>query len=76
MLWLYKRIIFGEISNSQVNKLVDLNKSELVILTVLAFVSIVFGFYPDPLLGTTSTSVEVLINLFNENIKIYTANSL
>ena len=76
MLWLYKRIIFGEISNSQVNKLVDLNKSELVILTVLAFVSIVFGFYPDPLLSTTSTSVEVLINLFNENIKIYTANSL
>ena len=76
MLWLYKRIIFGEISNSQVNKLVDLNKSELVILTVLAFVSIVFGFYPDPLLGTTSTSVEVLINLFNENIKIYTAKSL
>ena len=76
MLWLYKRIIFGEISNSDVNKLVDLNKSELVVLSVLALVTIIFGFYPDPLLSTTSTSVEVLINLFNENIKIYTASNL
>jgi|TARA_B100000929_G_scaffold285103_1_gene268249 NADH-quinone oxidoreductase subunit M len=76
MLWLYRRIVFGEITNTEVKKLVDLNKSEMIILTALAFVSIMFGFYPDPLLSTTSASVEGLIELFNTNIKIYTASNL
>ena len=76
MLWLYKRIVFGEIKNSEVSKLIDLNRSEMIILSILAFVSILFGFYPDPLLSTTSTSVEGLIDLFNTNIKIYTAVNL
>ena len=76
MLWLYRRIVFGEITNSEVKKLVDLNNSEMIILSVLAFVSIMFGFYPDPLLSTTSASVEGLIELFNTNIKIYTASNL
>ena len=76
MLWLYKRIVFGEITNLEVNKLVDLNKSELLILSVLAIVSIFFGFYPDPLLSTTTSSVDGLIDLFNTNIKIYTVGNL
>ena len=76
MLWLYKRIVFGEITNVEVNKLVDLNKSELLILSVLAIVSIFFGFYPDPLLSSTSASVESLIDLFNSNLKIYAASNL
>ena len=76
MLWLYRRIVFGEITNAEVKKLVDLNRSEMIILTTLAFVSILFGFYPDPLLSTTSSSVEGLINLFNTNLKIYTASTL
>ena len=76
MLWLYRRIIFGEITNTEVKNMSDLNKPELIILTILAIVSIIFGFYPDPLLSTTSTSVESLIDLFNQNIKIYTVNNL
>tara|TARA_B100001123_G_scaffold378510_1_gene446664 strand:- start:136 stop:1101 length:966 start_codon:yes stop_codon:yes gene_type:complete len=76
MLWLYRRVVFGEITNTDVNKLIDLNRSELIILSILAFVSIVFGFYPNPLLSTTSASVDSLINLFNANINTYTANNL
>ena len=76
MLWLYRRIIFGEIKNPGVNKLIDLNRSEMIILSVLAFVSILFGFYPDPLLSTTSVSVQRLIDLFNTNINIFTASNL
>ena len=76
MLWLYRRVVFGEITNSEVQKLKDLNSSEIIILSVLAIVSIIFGFYPDPLLNTTSVSVEELIDLFNRNLKTYTANNL
>ena len=76
MLWLYRRIVFGEITNAEVKKLVDLNKSEMVILSALAIVTILFGIYPDPLLSTTSASVEGLIDLFNTNLKLYTASNL
>ena len=76
ILWLYRRVIFGEITNPEVKNLQDLNKSETIILTFLAIVSILFGFYPDPLLSTTSTSVDGLINLFNSNLNTFTANSL
>ena len=62
--------------NDLVNKLLDLNSSEMFILSSLALASILFGFYPDPLLSTTSSSVEGLIDLFNTNIKIYTASNL
>ena len=76
MLWLYRRVVFGEITNTEVNKLKDLNKSEMIVLTVLAITSIFFGFYPDPLLSATSVSVEGLIELFNSNLNTYTAENL
>jgi len=76
MLWLYRRIVFGEITNTEVKKLTDLNRSEMIILSALAIVTILFGIYPDPLLSTTSASVEGLIDLFNTNLKIYTASNL
>ena len=76
MLWLYRRVVFGEIKNSEISKISDLNKPEMVILSVLAIISILFGFYPDPLLSTTSSSVDGLIDLFNSSLKTYTANNL
>ena len=76
MLWLYRRVVFGEIKNSEISKISDLNKPEMVILSVLAIISILFGFYPDPLLSTTSSSVDGLIDLFNTSLKTYTANNL
>ena len=76
ILWLYKRIIFGEITNPDIKNLKDLNTPEMIILFFLAFISIFFGFYPDPLLSTTSASVDELINLFNLNLENFTANNL
>tara|TARA_Y100000591_G_C21848502_1_gene710132 strand:- start:2297 stop:3790 length:1494 start_codon:yes stop_codon:yes gene_type:complete len=75
ILWLYKRIIFGEIINQEIKNLKDLNNSEMIILFFLAFISIFFGFYPDPLLSTTSASVDGLINLFNLNLENFTASN-
>ena len=76
ILWLYRRIVFGEITNPEVKNLKDLNNSELIILTFLAFISIFFGFYPDPLLSTTSSSVDGLIDYFNTNLKTFAASNL
>ena len=30
MLWLYRRVVFGEIKNSELKKMLDLNKSEIL----------------------------------------------
>ena len=70
MLWLYKRVIFGIVTNEKLNKLNDLSKTELFILSSLAFPIIFFGFYPEPLLNTTEVSIKNLIEMYNNNINL------
>ena len=68
MLWLYKRIIFGEILKNELKKMIDLNKSEIFVLSSLVFPIIFFGFYPEALLSTIEISIENLIEVYNNNI--------
>ena len=74
MLWLYKRVVFGKIKNKKLNNIMDLNKTEILIFTTLAFLTIFFGFYPDPLLNTVKVSVANLIENYNHNLTIYLSN--
>ena len=62
MLWLTKRVIFGVTNNSEIKKINDINKSEVVMLVTLAFFILFFGFYPLPLMETFNVSVNSLIN--------------
>ena len=71
MLWLYKRIVFGELTNQKLLKIIDLNKVELSILTLLALSIIFFGFYPDPFSNTYSVSVENFLNEYNDKLNNY-----
>ena len=75
MLWMAKRVVFGNANNAVVTKLKDINFLEATILIVLCLVSIVFGFYPEPLLNTMDISVngiiqnhqnELTVNLINK----------
>ncbi len=75
MLWLYKRVIFGELNNKDLKNLVDLSKSEIIILATLAIPSLYFGFYPEPLINTVEVSISNLISNYNTNLEIYTANT-
>ena len=68
MLWLYKRVVFGKLINTDLKTMVDLNKSEYFILTCLALPTLFFGFYPDPLINTIEVSVTDLINMYNTNL--------
>ena len=68
MLWLYKRIAFGDVLKTiDVNKMVDLNKHETIVLSSLAILVIFFGFFPDPLIKTYTVSIDNLINVFNSS---------
>ena len=68
MLWLYKRVVFGKLVNEDLKQMMDLNRSEYLILTCLAVPTLFFGFYPEPLFNTIEVSVSDLINMHNSNI--------
>ncbi len=70
ILWMYKRVVFGKLINLELKQIVDLNKSELFILSFLAAPILFFGFYPDPLINTIEVSVSDLIKMYNYNLLV------
>ncbi len=61
-LWMYKRVIFGEVANDNVAELKDINSRELFILSMLALVVLLLGIWPAPLFDIMHPTFE---NLFN-----------
>ena len=70
ILWLTKRVIFGSVKNSEIKALSDVNKSEIIMLSTLAFFVLFFGFYPFPLMETFNVSVNSLINNYQLALNI------
>ena len=75
MLWLYKRVIFGKIANSEIKIMTDLNKTEIYIFSSLAFLILFFGVYPEPLFNTIDISVNNLIENYQIDINFYLAET-
>ena len=69
-LWLYRRVIFGTIANDNVKLLKEINKTELVTLLPLVFLTILLGIFPNIILDTISVSVENVISTYNEKLLI------
>jgi len=70
MLWLYRRVVFGNLTNKDLLKMPDLNNSEKFILWSLAIPVLFFGFYPEPLVNTIEVSVKELIEMYNFNLNM------
>ena len=68
MLWLYRRVVFGKIINSNLKKMIDLNLLEIYMLFPLAFLTVLFGFYPEPLFNTVEVSISNLIDNYNQSL--------
>ncbi|RME96424.1 MAG: NADH-quinone oxidoreductase subunit M [Alphaproteobacteria bacterium] len=60
-LWLYRRVIFGPLEKPSLKSIADMNMREIAILGPLVALTILFGFYPAPLLDVTVVSVKNLI---------------
>lgn len=60
-LWLYRRVVFGKITNLELKSLLDLNSRETAILASLAFIVIWMGIYPTYFLNIINPSVEKLV---------------
>ena len=60
-LWMYKRVIFGDVANENVKGLTDINTRETVMMVLLAFTVLFFGLYPAPLIEIMDASVSHLL---------------
>ncbi len=61
MLYLYKRIIFGEITNVKLSEIIDINTREKLILIPLAISVIIMGVFPNIFLDPMRLSLELII---------------
>ena len=60
-LWMYKRVIFGEVANEHVKALRDLNAREFFVLAALAAAVLFMGVYPKPFTEVMHASVNELL---------------
>jgi NADH-quinone oxidoreductase subunit M len=61
MLWMYQRVIFGEITHAENRSLSDLSAREWAVLAPVLVLIVWIGVYPGPFTGKTEASVQALI---------------
>ena len=61
MLYLYRRVIFGELTKEHLMKSTDLNKREILVFAPLVVIVIWMGVYPAPFLEAIDASVANLV---------------
>ena len=60
-LWLYRKVIFGKLEKPALAAMTDLDRREIVVFAPLVILTILFGFYPQPVLDLSSASVNALV---------------
>ncbi len=60
-LWLYWRVIFGPLEKENLSKMLDLSPREIGIMVPLVVLTILFGFWPAPVLDMTSHAVNFVV---------------
>ena len=61
MLWLYRRVIFGELVKDELRSILDLDRREIAIFAPLIAVTIFMGVYPEPFIAVMRESVAHLL---------------
>lgn len=62
MLWLYARVIFGEIKNPKLESIKDVNKIEFAVLLSISLLVLFIGIYPSSVLRYLDIPVQEIIN--------------
>lgn len=61
MLWLYSRVIFGEIKNEKIESIKDVNKIEFCVLLSISLLVLLIGIYPAVVLRYLDIPVQEII---------------
>lgn len=66
-LWMYKRVIFGDIANDKVAELTDITTRENLFLGILAIVVLLFGVWPAPIFEIMQPTIEHLFEQMSQS---------
>ena len=69
-LWLYRKIIFGELTKSSLKAILDMNRREIVVFLPLVLLTLWMGIYPNSFLDPMAPSVDKLIGDYNAALKL------
>jgi len=63
-LWLYRRVVYGALTKDSLKAILDIDRREAIVLVPLVILTILFGFYPAPILDATAASVQLVADNF------------
>jgi len=61
MLWMFQRVMFGELDNPKNQKLLDLNAREIAIMVPLVALIFIMGVYPNPFIEKMDPAIKKLV---------------
>jgi len=64
MLYLYRRVIFGQLTKESLAAIRDMNGREIAVFAPLLLIVFIMGIYPEPFLAVMHVSVENLIERY------------
>ena len=62
-LWLYRKVIFGELIKDDLKDILDLTKREIIIFIPLIFLTLSIGIYPKPIIEILEPSTQLTVDL-------------
>jgi NADH-quinone oxidoreductase subunit M len=68
-LWLYRKVIFGTLEKPSLAGMRDMDGREIAIFAPLVVLTLLFGFYPKPVLDMSAASVTALVDQYQSRIK-------
>ncbi len=69
MLWLYRRVIFGELTKPELKSILDLNMREVAVFAPLVIAVIWMGVYPSSFLDLIHASVQNVVDNYQAALK-------
>jgi NADH-quinone oxidoreductase subunit M len=69
-LWLYRKIIFGELTKDTLKAILDMSPREVVVFLPLVLITLWMGIYPNSFLDPMAASVDKLIGDYNAALKL------
>mgnify|MGYP001441392696 FL=1 len=73
MLYLYRRVIFGELTKEDLKKILDVSPREIAVFAPLILIVFFMGIYPIPFLDVMHSSVENLIERYHSALAAHNA---
>ena len=75
-LWLYRKIIFGELTKNSLKAILDMNRREVVVFLPLVLLTLWMGIYPNSFLDPMAATVDKLVGDYQSAIKLARTASL